>query len=360
MKKGATAYNKYIHYKESDFLTDAYFQEWVYQPSADHDTFWQMVLTHLPQQREAIENARIYLKSIAFVTHTPTDAEVEASWEKHLQLLNAQLQAEKEAPQKVHFLSRRTLFRAAAIISGLVIIGGAYFFLTRSNNEQMIASTRFGEIRQVTLPDGSQVELNANSKITYSKNWKKGSNREVWLEGEALFQVIHINKDTNQIKAEEKFLVHTKDLTVTVLGTMFDVRQRRQKTEVVLESGKIKLSFANGKDQDIIMSPGQLVSYNNAENKLITSTTSAEKFSAWKNQKLILQDPKVNDILLYLEDNFGKKIIMQDPAMNNRTVSGPILISSLDDALFVLSTVLNTEVEKQDSNTIILRSRSSR
>ncbi|MBV8251888.1 MAG: FecR domain-containing protein [Chitinophaga sp.] len=358
MKKGAITY-KYIHYKESDFLTDAYFQEWVYQPTAEHEAFWQMVITTIPQQKEAIENARLYLKNISFAIHTPTDAEVDASWEKHLQLLQNQLQTTAAQPKKVHFLSRRVFLPAAAVIAGLVLIG-AYFFMKRTHNEQMMASTHFGEIRQVMLPDGSQVELNANSKITYSKNWEKGSNREVWLEGEALFNVIHINKDTNQIKAEEKFLVHTKDLTITVLGTMFDVRQRRQKTEVVLESGKIKLSFSNGKAQDIIMLPGQIVSYNHEENKLITATTSPEKYSAWKNQKLILQDPTVNDILLYLEDNFGKRIIMQDPALNNRTVSGPILISSLDDALFVLSTVLNTEVVKQDSNTIVMRSRESK
>jgi hypothetical protein len=68
----------------------------------------------------------------------------------------------------------------------------------------------------------------------------------------------------------------------------------------------------------------------------------------------------VNEILVYLEDNFGKKIIMEDTSMYSRTVNGPILISTLDDALFVLSTVLNTEVVKRDSSTIVMFSREAR
>ncbi|MDQ0109010.1 ferric-dicitrate binding protein FerR (iron transport regulator) [Chitinophaga terrae (ex Kim and Jung 2007)] len=354
MKKESIA-KKYVHYKESDFLTDSYFQEWVYQPSPDHDAFWQQVINTVPQQKETIENARLYLKSITFVTHTPTDEEVEMSWNRHLQLI----QALPQPTGRVHSLRRRWL-QAAAVLAGAILITGAVFFLKSRSNPQIIASTGFGEMKRVILPDGSQVDLNANSRITYSKNWEKGHNREVWLEGEALFNVTHLNKNTNQVQADESFQVHTKDLTVTVLGTIFDIRQRRLKTEVVLQSGKIKLSFANGKEQDIIMNPGQIVSYDGQEKKSSTGNISPEKFSAWKNQKLILQDPKVNEILVYLEDNFGKKIIIDDPELGNRTVNGPILISSLDDALFVLSTVLNTEVVKQDSTTIIMRPRDAR
>lgn len=349
MKKESITY-KYVHYKESDFLKDSYFQEWVYRPSADNEAFWQKVITAVPQQKETIENARLYLKSMSFVAHVPTDEEVETSWEKHLQFI----QALPESSDGIRFLSRRVLLRAAAVVTGAILIIGAWIIMQRGSNGQIIASTSFGEIKQVILPDGSKVDLNANSKITFSKNWEKDSKREVWLEGEALFNV------SSQVKTSEKFIVHTKDLTVTVLGTVFDIRQRRSKTEIVLQSGKIKLSFVNSKEQDIIMTPGQIVSYSDQEGKLSTTSTSPEKFSAWKNQRLILQDPKVNDILLYLEDNFGKKIIVEDEELSNRTVNGPILISSLDDALFVLSTVLNTEIVKLDSTTIIMRSRSAR
>lgn len=328
--------NRYIHFKESDFLTDAYFLEWVYRPSAELEAYWQQVINTVPQQKETIANARLYLENISFATHTPADEVIAASWEKHLE----QLQALPERRPSV----RRLMLRVAAVVAGAILIAGAWLMLRTGGNGQLVASTGFGELKQVKLPDGSQVDLNANSKITYK-------NREVWLEGEALFNVKQIS---------QQFLVHTRGLTVTVLGTVFDIRQRRSKTEIVLQSGKIKLSFAGGKKQDIIMTPGQIVSYNDKDKQLLTASTSPEKFSAWKNQRLLLQDPKVSDILIYLEDNFGKKIIIEDPELNNRTVNGPILISSLDDALFVLSAVLNTEIVKRDSTTIIMRSRSEK
>ncbi|MBO9728545.1 MAG: FecR domain-containing protein [Chitinophaga sp.] len=354
MKKEAISH-KYIHYKESDFLTDTAFLEWVYEPTAANEAFWQEVISTLPQQKATIHNARLYLTSVTFADHTPSDEAAAASWEKHL-LRIQNLSTSITPATKVHFLSRRRLLRVAAAIAGVVLLTGAWYLLKNDHRPQMI-STRFGEMRTLTLPDGSRVNLNANSKITYRPHWEKGTDREVWLEGEALFTVNHLNKDTNQVKAGEKFLVHTKDLTVTVLGTVFDVRQRRHTTEVVLESGKIRLSFTNGNNQDILMNPGQLVSYSDVDKKPVTAVTAPEKYTAWKNQRLILQDPKVHDIVLYLEDNFGKKIIMEDATLNNRTVNGPILITSLDDALFVLSTVLNTTIVKQDSSTIILRSR---
>lgn len=334
MNKGSIAYH-YDHYKESDFLADPYFQEWVYRPTADHEAYWQEVMDALPGQQVHINNARLYLESMTFATHTPAEEAVEASWTQHLQHIQA---ASRPAS--------RIWMRVAAVVAGAILISGAWLLLRQESHEDFVATTTYGELKQVMLPDGSQVDLNANSKIRYSAV----HNREVWLEGEALFTVKPVHNST--------FLVHTKDLTVTVLGTVFDIRQRRRKTEIVLQSGKIKLSFANGKAQDIIMAPGQIVSYNEQDEQSFTNSTSPEKFSAWKNQRLILQDPKVSDILLYLEDNFGKKIILEDPATGNRVVNGPILISSLDDALFVLSTVLNTTFEKQDSTTIIMRPRS--
>lgn len=330
MNKGSIPY-KYIHYQENDFLADPYFQEWVYQPTAAHEAYWQEVIDALPGQRVCIDNARLFLERITFATHIPAEAAVEAAWEKHL--------------QQIQVPARRTWLRVAAVVTGAILVAGAWFLLQKDSPAQLVASTKYGELKQVMLPDGSQVDLNANSKITYTN----GPGREVWLEGEALFNVKAMPNST--------FLVHTKDLTVTVLGTIFDIRQRRQKTEIVLQSGKIKLSFANGKAQDIIMTPGQIVSYNEQDERSFTNNTSPEKFSAWKNQRLILQDPKVSDILLYLEDNFGKKIIIEDADMANRMVNGPILISSLDDALFVLSTVLNTTIVKRDSTTIIMRAR---
>ncbi|NIG52998.1 FecR family protein [Chitinophaga sp. Cy-1792] len=346
---------RYSQYNENDFLTDPYFQEWVYTPTPETEAYWQEVRLVLPLKITDMDNARLYLHHISFKQHIPSDEAAQASWEKHLQLISAQ-EANKAAPAPASIFPLRKALKIAAMFAGVAIITATYIFFPRSAT-RITAQTGYGEIRQITLPDGSLVDLNANSSISYNSKWKSGEKREIWLKGEALFNVVHINKDTNNIKEQERFLVHTKGLTVTVLGTVFDVRQRRQKTEVALQSGKIRLSFEDADKDDVILQPGQFISYNEGDKQTATENIAAEKFSAWKDRKLILNNPSVSEILKYLEDTFGKKIILEDKKRDSQIINGPILLSSLDDALFVLSMVLEAQVIKKDTQTIILRTR---
>ncbi len=103
----------------------------------------------------------------------------------------------------------------------------------------------------------------------------------------------------------------------------------------------------------MIMKPGDKLAYYDDGDKLITTTTDAENFSAWKQKKLLLDDPTAAEVIEYLEDVFGKKLVLENPALGKTTIEGPIQITNLDDALFVLSTVLNADIIKEDSSIII-------
>ena len=97
------------------------------------------------------------------------------------------------------------------------------------------------------------------------------------------------------------------------------------------------------------MMPGDMVTYNPAAKKFVETTTIPEDYTAWKEKKLMLNDPTLAQIINYLEDNYGKKIIVEDTALEKRKIEGPILLNNLDDALFIISTVLNTDIEQKDS-----------
>ena len=178
----------------------------------------------------------------------------------------------------------------------------------------------------------------------------------MWLEGEAFFDVKHLNYNAKHIQPYERFIVHTKDLVVEVLGTSFNIRQRRGKTEVVLQTGKISISFNDKKHDGIMMSPGDIVTYNPTAEELLRTTTIPENYTAWRERKLLLNNPTVNEIVQYLEDNYGKKIVLDETQLGTRRIEGPILINNLDDALFILSTVLNVDIIKQDT-TLFIRPR---
>jgi ferric-dicitrate binding protein FerR (iron transport regulator) len=201
-------------------------------------------------------------------------------------------------------------------------------------------------MRTLYLPDSSKLVLNAHSSVRYAGNWRPGQVREVWLDGEGYF-------DVRQDKAAT-FLVHTKDLTVEVLGTAFDIRNRRGKTEVVLETGRIRVQFPAGIHEDLVLAPGDRVIYDPVKTELAHTVTVPENYTSWKDKKLM--EPTVGDILDYLEDNYHKTFILEDPTLADKKIGGVILLDNLNDALFALSTVLNVNIIQQQ-DTIILKKR---
>jgi ferric-dicitrate binding protein FerR (iron transport regulator) len=345
--------NKYKSFTEGNFISDPYFQDWVINTNVKTELFWKNFFENNPHKKEAGEIARNFLINIRFKEELPDESLIERSLTKHLADIE-RLENNKIIDIRTKFPLKK-LLTIAAVFGGVLLIISALFIFNKKDNP-VIVKTKYGNIKSVVLPDSSLLVLNANSTVKFNDKWGKSNSREVWLQGEAFFNIRHLNRDTNYIKQYEQFIVHTEDLIVEVLGTSFDIRQRRGKTEVVLETGKIKVSFKDKKTKDIIMKPGDILAYSPAENKVVTETTSAEDFSAWKEKKLILNDPTAAEIVEYLEDNFGKKIILQNAELGKRKIEGPILLTNLDDALFILSTVLNTEIIRKD-NTIIIRPR---
>jgi transmembrane sensor len=251
----------------------------------------------------------------------------------------------------IQISNRRRWLWIASIAAMLLIVASVWFVINRDDKSAI--ATEYGQQKKIVLPDETEITLNANSHIKYLKSWKEGQPREVWLKGEALFKVKHLNKDSNFVKSEERFIVHTELANVEVLGTVFNIRERRGKTEIVLEQGKIKVSFTKNKEPDIIMQPGQIVTVTAESKKAVTSAIKPEDYTAWTKNKLILTNASFEEIVEYMEDNFGKHIILSDPQLANRKVEGTFKIDNLDDALLVLSKALNVDIVQKDDTLIV-------
>jgi transmembrane sensor len=338
----------YEDFSSRDFICDAFFQEWVINPDEKKDRFWNDFLGTYAGKQETVQTARSFLQSISFREDFPSSEKEQASFESIMALMKP---AEKEVP--VRRIKRAGWWMAAAVLAGVLLTIGLW--QKDAGQRSLTHNTNYGETRSIQLPDGSTVTLNANSSLQYKNRWNKEEVREVWLKGEGYFNVKHLNQQ-GPVQPGERFKVHTDNILIEVMGTSFDVRERRGITEIVLESGTVKLVFRNPAHGQLIMKPGDVVVYDPLKGRVEKDTTSAENYSAWKKNKLVLRNPTVSDIARYLEDNFGYKIVLEDQQMGSKVIEGPILYNSLDDALFILSTVLNTKVIKKDS-TIILRPR---
>jgi len=137
-------------------------------------------------------------------------------------------------------------------------------------------TTSAGEKRKITLPDGSRVFMNENSRLAVSADWAKDQTRKVRLEGEAYFKV----EEKIHRGSKVKFVVSTNSLDVEVVGTAFDVNAANQKTQVYLNSGKVQLRI-HGKQGSIDMSPGEMVEYNASTGGLNTRRTSSPSLLSW-------------------------------------------------------------------------------
>ena len=119
---------------------------------------------------------------------------------------------------------------AAALV---ILLTGTYFYV---NSLDATVTTQYAENKEIVLPDNSEVILNADSKVTYSKD-KWDDNRNITLEGEAFFKVAK----------GKRFTVATDAGEVVVLGTQFNVENRKGFFEVTCFEGLVSVSF-NGKD----------------------------------------------------------------------------------------------------------------
>ena len=336
--------NKYLAFSENDFLCDEFFQDWVLNKDEPTNLFWQQWLKDHPEKQPVVETARAIIAHFQFKKVMPDKARVEASLADALRIIGN----EPVAEPVLQIVWRRRLLKIAAIL--ILLLGSGVIMYQLMNKEPLTEmATSNAIIKDIILPDSSSIVLNANSKISFNKDWAPGKPREIWLEWEAYFNVKHLDTD-NKITENERFLVHVKDVTVEVLGTTFNVRERRGTTSVVLQSGKIRLLLNDPKHSALLLKPGQLVSIENLTKSYTMATIAQpEELSAWVNKKLILTNASLKEIIPSLEDYYGINIVLSDSALINRKIEGTIMLDNLDDALFVLSNILNVKTIKQNN-----------
>lgn len=302
----------------------------------------------------------------------------ELNWEE--------LMSKNKADQMGHLgVISRKVFKwsvAAAVVMGLYFV--AHWWMQGSN--MVIYETGYGERLEFVLDDGTTVNLNADSKIAWNNNWLEKGIREIKLEGEAYFDVSHVDQNGNPDKEETNittripFQVITSDLTIRVLGTAFNTFQRRGKTEVFLERGEVEVSLRNSNDKKTInqlpstskvrgktsidsdpvevirMKPGDWVSFSSEKNVLEQKEVEKPKaLSEWKDGTLSYQDVEFRLMLQSLEDLYGKSFKVDDPLLLNRRVNVGVPYEDWDTVMDMMEIMLGIEVKELEGDAIQIK-----
>jgi ferric-dicitrate binding protein FerR (iron transport regulator) len=252
-----------------------------------------------------------------------------------------------QAAGRKHVFKWKSYYTAAAIFTGVALC--TVIFTLLNNHSSTLIGTQYAQTRNVALPDGSSVILNSNSTLRFSDNWAVTHKREVWLTGEAFFNV---RKKPEWANA--RFIVHTEGLHVEVLGTTFNVNNRRGKVKVVLNTGKVKLEPANNVSDTLTMQPRDLVEFTTANNAFVKKRVDPEEHSSWRNHKLVFNEATLYDIAQVLEDNYGVQVQFEDPGLKSRKFTGAIPNQDLRLFLSVLAQSMDIKMLK-NKHTILIK-----
>lgn len=251
----------------------------------------------------------------------------------------------KQQPVTPHYFLRN-YHKTAAAAAFLILSSLTYFFLSHTGSVVSHA-TAFSETKRLTLPDNSVVILNANSELTFNKDWTEQQDREVWLEGEAFFNVQKMPASGNA-----KFIVHTAQLDVEVLGTRFNVNNRRDETQVVLNAGKVKLSLEESADE-IYMVPGELVEYSEETKVYKKQKINPEVYTSWRKDLLMLDNRTLKDIAIILEDTYGYQIHFADSGIAEKRFTATIPSGHVEMLFPMLAESFNLEISKKEKHIIM-------
>ncbi len=325
---------KKSHYTTRDFVLDRHFQSWVLNPTDEKDQYWQTWIKQNPEYDKIIAEARDTVLLLGFTSDPEANNDFVEVWKKVRQ------DTATSVSGKVKPLRASFYYKAAAVFVGTLMLAAGYLLYLKP--DVTVYSSAYGEIKEVTLPDGSQVTLNGNSRLHLSDSWQSSSGREVFLEGEAFFDIKHIEHQG----AAKKFVVHTSELGVEVLGTTFNVTSRHEETEVVLNTGKVRLYIPQDTDTaEVMMVPGELVSFDKVKgNTIVHHVETPGQLSSWKDNQLIFDGTPLLEISQILRDTYGLEIHFPNDSVKRKRFKGTFLANDIDILKEALTQTYNLKI----------------
>lgn len=225
-------------------------------------------------------------------------------------------------------------YSIAAVVS--LLLAATFIFLNFSDNgAELQFQTALGESKELLLPDGSKVTLNAESSISYSEDW----NRELILKGEAFFEVTK----------GEKFTVQTANGNISVLGTSFNVYSRKSDLLVDCKTGKVRVEIPT-LNFDEILTPGKSVVKEKDSTK--SKKIDTNSIASWRSEEIYFDNRPFSDVLDEIRRQYN--VTIEAKGVKNRYFTGYFVKSDLDNALQMVCEPLNLAFEVQGNSKVTI------
>lgn len=265
-----------------------------------------------------------------------TAAQIQAKEDLSSQSLKAHFFAEPSSPKVFKLASWSK--RIAAVLFVLFSIA-AIFYLNKANQqetqEQLVykkVTTGVGQMKVLTLTDGTEITINNQSSVSYPVSFT-GASREIFLSGEAFFKVAH--------NPAKPFKVHTSKMDVQVLGTSFDVKAYADDRDIVVSvmTGKVRAAAKNAKSNKAshILLPGDQLVYRHELGEFEKGSVALTVISGWQKGKLSFKNQQLADITRQLERYYKVKFLFVNKEIQHKVLSINVNNQSLEVVMKALS-----------------------
>lgn len=266
-------------------------------------------------------------------------AESDLSKERILENLRKRIpHVDRYLRQRQGGLQKRNWFIAASLIGILAVLGMLYFQLSRPYSSEadhdVVVNNPKGAMKEIYLPDGTHVWLNAGSTLQYPIRF--GNNRQVNLNGEAYFDVVS--------DAGKPFTVRSGKLVTKVLGTAFNIKAYSQEDRVAVSVERGKVVVSDSARALATLASREQLSYSISSGKSALEKADLESILAWRKGELRFNAMRLKDIVAVLERWYDVKIQFE-----NRTLSDCVYSAAfentvaLDDLLTMLCAINDIE-----------------
>lgn len=234
----------------------------------------------------------------------PYEADVAAAWEVVEKKLSPVAGNAGSPSAKIVRLSNwGRMLRYAAVIL-LLLAAGYWWFGDKLNGNSGVVETGRGERTEVTLPDGSIIWLNENTRLVYDPAFEQ---REVRMEGEAFFDVERLE--------DRPFTILSGDTRTVVLGTSFNVRAYpgEDRVEVTVRTGQVRLEEQTAAAPDaILLEAGESGVYDRKNEKLEEVDRQISNADSWKTRTLDFNEQNMAQVIPALERYFGLEVEVEN------------------------------------------------
>jgi transmembrane sensor len=353
---------KYATYSVEDFVSDEMFIEWVNSPNPQRNALWQEIICTYPEQKHVIQQAQQIIIQVSEASGKSFPKEdISLIWKGIEDELDAHTLRARQKPLY------SSLWIAAASIIVLLGLGWTMYNISSSTKvigyDQLVRETE-NPLKEITnvrtetliveLPDGSQVHLEKDSKLSYVNDFS-GKTRDVYISGAAFFDVTK--------NAEKPFIVYANGLVTKVIGTSFTINafDSASKVTVAVKSGKVSV-FANRYIDDvdpetkgIILIPNQKADFQRDNETLSRTLVELPKVIIAKQEleKFSFNNAPVTEIFTAMENAYGVDFLFDEEVLSACHLTTSLSEETLFERLDVICEAIDASYKIVDAQIVI-------